>query len=144
MDAKDARANLIKYMAGKYKVDLTNEDVFRFSVLGPFGVPMNQMKQYIESNESQRKDMNQQTQGLPIDTTKVDELADWVHFGLIAALDDYNAKKSAGQNVKPPRFAIKADGRAKYKVVKQVIDICQKQNVQHFDLITSLKVKEQE
>jgi biopolymer transport protein ExbD len=141
MDGKDARATLFKYMAGKYKIAISDDDVSRFSVLGPFGESMANMKQYVESTEEQRKPMNQQTPGIPMDSVKGNELADWVNMGLSAALSDYNDKKSAGQTVNPPRFAIKADSRAKYKIVKQVIDICQKQGVPHFNLITSMKAK---
>jgi biopolymer transport protein ExbD len=145
MDGKDARGNLLKYMQEKYKAvfpDITADDVARFSILGPFGESMSDMKKYIEGTEEDRKVMNHATPGIPMDTVKDNELADWVNMGLSASLADYNAKKSAGQTVNPPRFAIKADSRAKYKVIKQVIDICQKNGVQHFNLITSIKSKQ--
>jgi biopolymer transport protein ExbD len=139
MDGKDARPKVLQAVMQKYKLPITTLDMSRFAVMGTFGVPVTQLRQYIESDDSQRKLMSNASAGIPTDSVKGDELQDWVSSGIAYALEDYNLKKSKGQNVKPPRYAIKADGRAKYKVVKQVIDICQKQGIQHFNLITSLK-----
>jgi biopolymer transport protein ExbD len=144
MDSKDVRKTLITYMAGKYKVVLNDNDVQRFSVMGAFGQPMAKMKEYIEAGESDRKPMNDQSLGIPTDSTKGDELADWVNLGITADATVCADKIANGQkDVKRASFAIKADSRAKYKVVKQVIDICQKQGVSHFELITSMKARPQ-
>lgn len=145
MDSKDVRKMLISYMAGQYKQDnivLTDADIQRFSVMGAFGMPMKDIKQYIEAGESDRKDMNQKTMGIPTDSTKGDELADWVNLSIRADAQCQADKISAGQkDAKRSAFAIKADSRAKYKDIKQVIDICQKQGITHFELITSMKAR---
>jgi len=143
MDGKDARAALLSTLAKSVPAigPVTDEEIFRFSVMGAFGQPFTQIRAYVDAGETERKVMNTQTKGIPIDSVPHDELLDWVTYGNSAAFSDYNAKKSAGQNVNIPRFAIKADGNAKYKVIKQVIDICQKAGIQHFDLITSMKMK---
>jgi len=139
MDGKDVRPRVLQSMMDKYKQSLTAEDLNRFAVMGAFGVPVNQMKAFIEANDADRKVMSNASAGIPMDTLKNDQLSDWVYAAFTYSLDDYNTKKSKNENVQPPRFAIKADGRAKYKIVKQVIDICQKQGIQHFNLVTSLK-----
>jgi len=140
MDGKDARPQVLQFVMNKYKIPITSLDMSRFAVMGTFGVPVNQLKQYIEADDAQRKAMSNASAGIPMDSLRNNnQLADWVSAGLSFAETDYANKIAKHQNVKPPRYAIKADGRAKYKVVKQVIDICQKFGIQHFNLVTSLK-----
>lgn len=141
MDGKTVRPKVLQAVFQKYNLDktLTSDDISRFAVMGTFGVPVNQVKAYIEADDSQRKIMSNASAGIPKDTLKNDQLQDWIASSLAYAMDDYRNRSAANPAMKPPHFAIKADGRAKYKDVKQVIDICQKQGVQHFELITSLK-----
>ncbi len=140
MDSKDVRETLITYMAGRYKIVLTAEDQQRFSIMGAFGIPMAKMKEYIEDQGAGRKILNQQTMGIPTDSTKGDELADWVNLGITADATVVANKVAAGnKDAKRSSFAIKADSKAKYKDIKRVIDICQKQGVSHFELITTVR-----
>jgi biopolymer transport protein ExbD len=141
MDGKDVRPKVLQAVMQKYKLDasLTTTDLSRFAVMGTFGVPVTQVKAYIEANDADRKAMSNASAGIPMDSLRNPQLQDWVYAAVTYGLADYNEKKAAGQNAKPPKYAIKADGRAKYKVIKQVIDICQKNGIQHFNLITSLK-----
>lgn len=139
MDGKDVRPKVLQSVMDKYKQPITAEDLSRFAVMGTFGEPVSQVKAFIEANDAERKAMSNASAGIPMDTVKNNQLADWVYAAFTYSLADYNEKKSRNENVKPPHFAIKADGRAKYKIIKQVIDICQKQNIQHFELVTSLK-----
>lgn len=139
MDGKDVRPAVLQAVMQKYKQPITQDDMNRFAVMGAFGEPVDKVREFIEANDAQRKIMSAGSAGIPMDTVKNDQLADWVNAAFTYSLKDYNDKKSKNENVKPPRFAIKADGRAKYKYIKQVIDICQKQGIQHFDLVTSLK-----
>ncbi len=139
MDGKDVRPQVLQAVMEKYKQPITTLDMSRFAVMGTFGVPVTQVRAYIEADDAQRKVMSSTSQGIPMDTLKNDELLDWVSAGVSYGIAAWNEKKVANANAKPPKYAIKADGRAKYKIVKQVIDICQKAGIQHFDLITSLK-----
>ena len=139
MDGKDVRPQVLNAVLSKYKLPLTTIDLSRFAVMGTFGVPVNQVKAYIEADDAQRKVMSNGASGIPMDTLKNDELLDWVTSGVEYGLADYNTKLANKQNTKAPSYAIKADGRARYKIIKQVIDICQKAGIQHFNLITSLK-----
>lgn len=143
MDGKAMRAELIKNLSDKFPQfgQLTPEDITRYSILGAVGVPMAQFKQYVEADEGARKVMNTATKGIPTDSIPLNELAEWVEYGWNVTLEDYSRRKAANPKLEYPPFNIKADGNAKYKVVKKVVDICQKAHVDHFDLITSLKVK---
>ncbi len=140
MDGKEVRPKVLQAVFDKYKLSLTQLDLTRFAVMGTFGVPVAQVKEYIEADDARRKEMSNGSAGIPMDTLhNNNQLQDWVYAGFTYGLADYNEKLSKGQNVKKPYYSIKADGRANYKIVKEVIDICQKQGIQHFDLITSLK-----
>ena len=142
MDGKDVRPQVLQAVMGKYKQAITQLDMDRFAVMGTFGVPVSQLKQYIEANDADRKIMSNASAGIPMDTLhNNNQLVDWVSMAVSYSLADYNEKIGKNPTMKPPHFAIKADGRAKYKIIKEVIDICQKQNIQHFELITSLKSK---
>jgi biopolymer transport protein ExbD len=149
MDVKDVRASIFQSMADKYKSvapGIGGNEVARFAVCGPFGAPMAKMKEYLDDDDDARKDFNKASPGIPHDTTKPggNELADWIHYAYANVIQDYNQKVSSGlKGIEQPRFAIKADGHTKYKDIKTVVDICQKQNIQHFELITSLKAKPQ-
>lgn len=139
MDGKDVRPKVLEAVMSKYKITLSQEDVNRFAVMGTFGVPVTQLKQYIEANDAERKVLSNASAGIPMDTLKNDQLADWMYAAFTYGLADYNEKKSKNEPVKVPSYAIKADGRVKYKFIKQVIDICQKAGITHFNLTTSLK-----
>jgi biopolymer transport protein ExbD len=145
MDGKEQRAQLIQAMAKNYSSQmggaLTDQEIMRFSVMGAFGVPLSQLKQYIDAGETERKTFNTQTKGIPIDSIPHDELADWVSYGYNLTWPKWEEKHPADE--KYPPFSIKADGAAKYKVIKKVIDICQKAGISHFDLVTTLKAKPQ-
>ncbi|MEO6883484.1 MAG: biopolymer transporter ExbD [Bacteroidia bacterium] len=138
IDGQDVRKNLLQKMGDKYKVSFTPTEIERFAVMTTFGMPIAQLKGYIDESEDKRKTFNSQTKGIPTDSLK-NELADWINFGRYAAADDYQAKKQAGKPVKDLRFAIKGDGQANYKIVKKVIDIFQDEKVNRFNLVTNLK-----
>lgn len=143
IDGKTLRAQLIKDISGKFTQQfgtLSDDDISRFSVMGAFGVPFADMKKYVEGGETERKQYNNITKGIPTDSIPLNELEQWVSYSWPLTLSDWNSKKKS-QDQKYPAFNIKADGNAKYKIVKKVVDICQKAGIQHFDLITSLKVK---
>jgi biopolymer transport protein ExbD len=144
MDGKELRAQLIQNLAKNFPTQLANLtplEIQRFSVLGAFGVPLTQLKQYIDAGETDRKTMNTASKGIPIDSIPHDELADWVSYGWNISWPAWAAKHPAEE--KYPPFNIKADGNAKYKVIKKVIDICQQAGIQHFDLVTTLRMKPQ-
>jgi biopolymer transport protein ExbD len=143
MDGKELRAMVIQDLAKNFTQigTLTPLEIQRFSVMGAFGVPMAQLKQYVDAGETDRKTLNTQSRGIPIDSIPHDELADWVTYGWNRSLVAWETKHPAEE--KYPPFNIKADGNAKYKTIKKVIDICQAAGIQHFDLVTTLRMKPQ-
>jgi biopolymer transport protein ExbD len=130
MEGQDIRKETLTAMGTKYSVTFTPEELQKFALLPTFGVPMNQIKQFINLSQDDRKKFTQI--GIPVDTTNTSELYNWIHEARVA---------DAGLRQKALRFAIKGDSHQEYPEVKKVIDIFQKQSINKFSLITSLKTK---
>jgi biopolymer transport protein ExbD len=130
MEGQDIRKETLDAMGKRYNVTFTPEESQKFALLPTFGVPMNQLKQFINLNQDDRKKFAQG--GIPVDTTNTSELFNWIHEARVA---------DASLRQKALRFAIKGDAHQQYPEVKKVIDIFQKQGINKFSLITSLKTK---
>ena len=122
IDGKQTRVNVIKKMGERYKVNFTENDIKRFSVLSDFGLPVAELKGFLPLNQTERKMVVQR--GIPIDSLK-NELTDWVRYS----------------RLENPQFriAVKGDRQTDYKTVKRVIDILQENKVNKFNLITNLE-----
>lgn len=122
IDGKKTRENVIRKMGDRYKVDFTDAEIKRFSVLSSFGLPIRDLKQFLPMDEVGRKLIKQN--GVPYDSLN-NELSDWVRFS----------------RLENPQFriAVKGDQDADYKTVKRVIDILQTNKVNKFNLITDLE-----
>src|SRR5580698_7731551 len=72
MDGKDVRPKVLQAVMQKYKLDasLTTTDLSRFAVMGTFGVPVTQVKAYIEGSDADRKAMSNASAGIPMDSLR--------------------------------------------------------------------------
>lgn len=138
IDGQDVRKNVLLKMAGKYKVGFDEKELKKFQLMTTFGMPMRDLKQYIDADEDTRAKMDAKTPGIPSDSLN-NELADWIGFGRHADAEDATAK---GFEKNRLRVAIKADGKADYKRVRSIIKTFQDMGVNRFNLITNLE-KEQ-
>jgi biopolymer transport protein ExbD len=122
IDGQFDREKMLEFVAGKYKVGFTPEEIKEFSLMSSFGVPVGNLRQLLNS-----KDRSKFPQmGIPCDSA-ANELTDWVAYARYA-----NPKL---------RITIKGDVNASYNVVGKVIATLQDQNINKFNLITDLKVK---
>lgn len=138
ISGQDVKVKTLERMGAQYKVDFTDEEKKRFSLMTSFGVPMQQLKAYINMSETERTKFK--SPGIPNDTTIVNnELRDWIQFGRIEAAKEQKQLKDAGQKNEPLRFAIKGDGDANYIAVKAVLDVFKKLELYQFNLITDLE-----
>jgi biopolymer transport protein ExbD len=119
------RKDVLLSVGKQYNVNFTDEEALRFSKLASFGMPILNMKKWINSKDSKESDKLQT--GIPIDSTD-NQLAMWVRF---TRLSNPNAE-----------VAIKGDGDSDFKTVKKVMDILQDNKVNKFNLTTNL-VKEE-
>ena len=128
---QQVRINMLDRIAEKYKLQFTDEEKVRFSVVESFGVPVADLKEFIALTSDERNKAGLQP-GIPADTTN-NELNEWI----LAAR--YATKELNNTDL---RFSIKGDAKEEYPEIKKVIDILQKQNVNKFSLITSLRKAE--
>jgi len=120
IDGKFTRVALLERMGEKYQISFTDEEKNAFALLGTIGLPISQLKQYLDLSPDARKKVV--PTGIPCDSTR-NELGDWVHQARLS---------------NPAfRVAIKGDSEASYTVVKQVIATLQDKKVNKFNFITS-------
>jgi biopolymer transport protein ExbD len=125
------RINMLNRIAEKYSLQFTEEEKLRFSVIESFGVPVGNLKQLIALSGDERNQPGLQT-GIPADSTD-NQLNEWI----LAAR--YATKELNNTDL---RFSIKGDSKEEYQEIKKVVDILQKQNINKFSLITSLRQAE--
>ena len=121
LEEKD-RIPTLERMGEKYGVNFTDAEKNAFKSIVEFGVPMNEMRNYLNQNSDKQQSHHT---GIPLDTipTKNQELIDWV----------FEAKE-----VNPDIFlAIKGYQKSEYKEFKTLIQQLQEKNMNKFQLITS-------
>lgn len=127
---KDVRIRTLELMGNKYGVQFSEEDQNKFAIMESFGVPVQNLKQILDMNPADRK--NVQQPGIPKDSLD-NQLADWVQNARIANIELHD---------KELELAIKGDAKEEYPVIKKVMDILQDQKVNSFSLVTGLRGKE--
>jgi len=128
VDGNDIRIEALKAMGEKYHYTFTPEEQLRFSTTEEFGVPMSQLKAFLDMSAEDKK--NFQQPGIPADTTANNELGNWL----------YSARQADRVlHSKDLDVAIKGDKKEQYPVINVVISVLEKQKKFKFSLITNLK-----
>lgn len=128
VDGSDIRTETLKAMGDKYHVSFTPDEIKNFSNTEVFGVPMAQMKSFLDGPIDSQTKFPQK--GIPADTTGNNELSNWI-------LTSRQADKALHD--KDLDIAIKGDKRELYPIINTVIDVLGKQKIFKFSLITDLK-----
>lgn len=113
------RDDFAKAMSDKYNLALTNQELINFTTLAEVGVPMAQLKKYINLSEAQR--IAVQIPGIPLDSTD-NELVNWV--------------RTFGEVFPKSQIAVKGDGKTPYPALKNLFDEFGKADLNKFQLIT--------
>jgi biopolymer transport protein ExbD len=119
------RKEVLKKMAEQYSLTFTEKEMKNFANLSSFGMPAKQLKTWLNTEDSKEREKLQT--GIPIDSTD-NQLNLWVRF---IRIQNPNAV-----------VAIKGDANADFKAVKHVMDILQDNQVNKFNLITTLMKEE--
>lgn len=129
-DNKKAKRILIDNVSTAKGLNLNEEEKQSFVNGASFGLPFNQMKAYLDIPPMDQKQFA--FTGIPIDTSYVaetNELGYWVTAARFAGQEEGN----------PPRICIKCDAATAYPQVKDVIKTLTKNNIDRFNLLTSLE-----
>ena len=119
------RIKLLQKMAEQYKLTFTPKELDKFSKMSSFGMPIKNLKAWIDAEDSKERDKLQL--GIPMDSTD-NQLAWWVRSARITNL---NAE-----------VAIKGDAETDYIAVKKIMDLLQENKVNKFNLVTNLQKDE--
>jgi biopolymer transport protein ExbD len=125
---QDVREAALKEMGDKYHVTFTPAETQRFALTQVFGVPMSQLKNFLDMSSDDLKHYTQP--GIPVDTTNNNELSNWI---LISRQTD------KALHDKDLDFSIKGDKDEEYPTISMVIGVLEKQKKFKFNLITTLK-----
>jgi biopolymer transport protein ExbD len=138
----EVRSRTLDRMGKQYKIEFTEKEKKRFAGMTTFGVPVEQLKAYINMEDPERAKVK--SPGIPKDSLN-NQLHDWINFGRIEAAKQAKETKDRmeanGREFKyePLRFAIKADSKANYIAVKDVIKVFTDMEIYRFNLITNLE-----
>jgi biopolymer transport protein ExbD len=124
----DVRAATLKEMGDKYGVTFTPEETNRFKLTQVFGVPMKELKGFLNMDKDQTKAYKQP--GIPADTTNNSELSNWVLL---------SRKANLALHGKDLDFSIKGDKNEEYPTINLIIGVLERQKKFKFNLITTLK-----
>lgn len=127
VEGTEIRKMALQQMGEKYGVQFTPQETEKFAVLPVVGVPIQTLKQFLALDPEQRSKYKQP--GIPRDSVS-DQLFNWIRESRIAA--------KASQNLEL-RVSIKGDAKEEYPTIKEVIAILQRQEVNKFSLITTLR-----
>lgn len=128
IEGADLKIETLKLMGAKYGISFTPEEINSFANTESFGVPIQNLKQLLAVPSADRANVRQP--GIPVDTTDNNELFHWVRETRRADIGLRNAQL---------RVAIKGDSKQEYPKIAEIIKTLQKQEVNKFSLITSLK-----
>ena len=124
IDGQQHRINLLKAMGEAYKITFTPTELKRYSLRATTGVPMAEMKAFLNL-PTEQVDNPAAQHGIPSDTTVNSEFRQWVYY----------AKKENDKIV----IAIKGDKDTPFPVIKTVMKTLQDLKQVRFNLITGLK-----
>ncbi len=122
MDGKYHRQELLKKIGAHYQISFTEQEAARFGVLSSFGLPIGNLKEYINLTPEERKTVEQP--GIPVDSLN-NQLKDWIIFS-----------RTTNPNV---RIAIKGDQDSAYPVIEKLMNTLIENNINRFNLITNME-----
>ena len=124
LDKQEDRVEVLKKVGEEYGITFTPEEINKFRLANSFGVPISQMKDFLALSEDEQ-DATLKELGIPTDSTD-NQFKVWV--------------KSAREQNRNLRIAIKADQTTPYPEIKTIMTSLQDIRENRYNLITSLKV----
>jgi biopolymer transport protein ExbD len=126
IEGQQAKRAALLEMVKKYRQpELTEDQIKTFVLLPSFGMPMNQLGQFLSESTEGRKAIKQP--GVPTDSLD-NQLADWILFSRLATNGEIKA-------------AIKGDNDADAPSMQKIIQTLQDKKVNRFYLVTDMENK---
>ncbi|MCC7223247.1 MAG: biopolymer transporter ExbD [Chitinophagales bacterium] len=121
MDGQPKRLDLINAIDEKYALQLTDAEKKMYSIRGPMGLPVEQLKGWLNDPHSIEAD---KMAGIPYDSLN-NQLDSWIIYARVAN--------------PMARIAIKADAKTPYPTIKKIMNVLQDRKINQFNLITNLE-----
>jgi len=137
IDGPEIRKMTLQEIGKKYNLTFNEDEVKEFQMMKHYGHPVSKLKDYLNATKGERGRMDKDATGIPCDSVG-NQLADWISIGRLAHYN-YNESKGYDQKTNRLKYAIKADGRTDYKVIKKIFNTFEKYNIYTFSLITNLE-----
>jgi biopolymer transport protein ExbD len=140
------KGSVFTEMCKKYSLKISKEDSAKFVGTASIGLKMSSILDYLDKEPSERSDFPMT--GIPYDTlgSKNSQLYWWAYNARVAAKNDYDSRKDEAELRKLPfdpnsriKFAVKADSKTRYDVVRNVIQIFRDVKIKDFEMITGLE-----
>ena len=123
MDKQEDKANVLKKLGQDYGINFSDKEIYEFSLLPSFGVPIQNMQEFLNLPSSEQ-DRLTQNYGIPADSTN-NQFKAWVQ----------HAREVNRDLV----IAIKADQQTPYPKIKNIMNTLQDLRENRYKLITTLK-----
>jgi biopolymer transport protein ExbD len=147
LESSDSRLQILDSAAKKYNLAITPADRDAFKKCGSFGVPIEQLPNYLRMDEVQRKKENEKAYGIPCDSLN-NQIGNLTLWGMTIAFVDYKERVMKAedeghpfnmeQKLKmKPKISLKADLNTPYFMVKKVIKALTDKKQYHFTLVTT-------
>lgn len=139
----EAKINALARISEKYGVPFKEDQIKKFGGLSSFGVEIKDLPRYLDASENDRMKFQPQ-KGIPLDSVN-NQLRDWINIGAteLNAIYMRNKREAEEKGIEfkgeKPRYAIKADAKAKYIYVKDVFKTFTDMKIYTFNLITSME-----
>ncbi len=123
LDKQEDKANVLKLLGEDYGIKFTDKEMYSFSLLPSFGVPVETMKQFLNLAPDDQ-DRVLKDYGIPTDSIN-NQFKQWVRHA---------------REVNPGLvIAIKADQNTPYPKIKNIMNTLQDLRENRYNLITTLK-----
>lgn len=123
VDGQPDRKQVIEEMGKLYNIQFTEKQIHEFMLMGPMGVPMDNMETFL-SMKPEDRDRPENALGIPTDSVD-NQFKNWI---------------SVTRKIKPNAIiAIKADRATPFPKIKKVMSTLQDINENRYNLITGLE-----
>jgi biopolymer transport protein ExbD len=121
------KEKVLRSFAKSRKVEFTNEEYYRFSLLDNFGVPLSGLKQWLNASSDVQNKMikSGELPGIPVDSLN-NELGEWLYHAM---------------TTKSYFIAVKGDRDANYEAVQKVLNVLQERDQLRFLMVTGMEAK---
>lgn len=142
------KGKVFSEMCKRYKINISREDSMKFVGIASIGLKMDQILNYLDMEPTERASVNESLPGIPYDTLGQNnsQLYWWAYEARVAARNDYDDRKAEAEKRRLRfdeesriKFAVKADSKTRYDVVKNVIQIFRDVKIKEFEMITGLE-----